>query len=266
MISVLSAQFLLSFGMFVLLLMVQFVVYPQFLNVPQSSLAAYAIKYSQLITVVVAPLMIAELITILWCLKFGELRSIPLFAAIVCLVAIWLHTFLVEVPLHNQIQQFSSYQDVAALIQANKVRAILWGVKTVILAVFLGIIVAPYFLSRDITVDYIAQPFKKPNGVSTLVSGSSVRIEPITLAYSMIMPEIERRFSANTSHFMVISRGANALRFVVRTPGMKFPDVVTVIKKENVLHFRSQAMFGYSDLNMNRTRMEFLRGVFASNV
>jgi len=262
MIAALSIQFLLSFGMFLLLVLVQVLVYPQFLNVPQSSLASYAIKHSQLITVVVGPLMVAELLSLLLCLRFDMLRSIPILAACICLGVIWFHTFAVEVPLHHQIQQYSNRDDVYALIQGNKVRTILWGVKTLILALFMVVVVSPYFVSREISIEYISRSFKKPNGVSTLVTGSSTRIEPIQVSGDLTMKNVREVISANTIHFMLISEGDNALRCVVRTPGMKFPDVITIVKKDSELHFRSHAMFGYSDLNVNRNRMEMLRKLF----
>jgi len=84
------------------------------------------------ISLIVIPAMIIELVT-----SFAlVLISIPFFhfhfAGLIAVIAIWITTFFVQVPLHNNLSQQRSKYLIRKLIRTNWLRTALWTFKSLL--------------------------------------------------------------------------------------------------------------------------------------
>ena len=109
---------------------VQLAVYPLFDGVGADRFAAYHRRYVRGITVVVAPLMGAEVVTAALLLLQG-VRG-PLFLGSLVLIAtIWAITFAVELPLHRRLGAGFDAGAHRALVLTNWARTLAWTARTV---------------------------------------------------------------------------------------------------------------------------------------
>ncbi len=124
----LQVQVIVAAAMTGIIWLVQLVVYPQFLNVRPADFSRYHQHHSFGIGCIVAPLMIVELILSgwsVWQLDQHGLR-LPLAVAASITLLLWLSTFLVQVPLHRQLEGGWSEPHIRILIRTNWIRTILW--------------------------------------------------------------------------------------------------------------------------------------------
>ena len=120
-----------SWGLFVLIWLIQIVHYPSFRYIDAAQFSDFHHHHTNMITLIVLPLMLCELMNVLWIsYKVGFSSIFILLSAIVILI--WLTTFLVSVPLHNQMVQFKNAVAIEKLISTNWVRTILWTAKVTI--------------------------------------------------------------------------------------------------------------------------------------
>ncbi|MEM8765463.1 MAG: hypothetical protein AAGD88_16700 [Bacteroidota bacterium] len=123
-------QLFFDSGTFVLIWMVQLVIYPSFLFYTTADLITWHKTYTVRITIIVMPLMVGQLFLALYAL-YKELSVISVARGILILL-IWILTFLIFVPIHNNIQagKFDTLL-LRKLVQSNWLRTLLW---TVVLA------------------------------------------------------------------------------------------------------------------------------------
>lgn len=116
---------IVDFGLVVLVWMTQLVVYPSFTYFNQESLSNWHIKYTGAITVIVLPLMLAQVAFHAYDLyiDYNPLRLI--IALLICLV--WINTFFFAVPLHQRISDGNNILAAAkSLVNINWYRTALW--------------------------------------------------------------------------------------------------------------------------------------------
>ena len=118
-------QLFFDSGTFVLIWIVQLVIYPSFLFYPSSDLINRHITYTVYLTIIVMPLMVGQLFLALYTL-YEELSIISVSRGILILL-IWILTFLIFVPIHNNIQagKFDTLL-LRKLVQSNWLRTLLW--------------------------------------------------------------------------------------------------------------------------------------------
>jgi hypothetical protein len=109
---------------------IQIVHYPLFKLIGEPETLTYHAKHMSLITPLVAPLMILELITqsSLLILDFSGIQAIRAFL----LVLIWFSTFLIQVPLHEKIQKASGVERIKLidqLVRTNWIRTLTWSIR-----------------------------------------------------------------------------------------------------------------------------------------
>ncbi|MDP2138183.1 MAG: hypothetical protein Q8J74_10040 [Candidatus Didemnitutus sp.] len=115
---------------------VQAAVYPQFAAVGREQFKNYHRRYTRGITLVVAPLMMAEAITAAALLLQG-VRG-PLFlGSLVLLATIWAISLLVEMPLHRKLA--TGFDPVAHrnLVWMNWARTLAWTARTVMVGAWM---------------------------------------------------------------------------------------------------------------------------------
>jgi len=120
-------KLLIDFGLVILIWMTQLVVYPSFTYYAASNLIDWHTRYTTAISIIVMPLMVAQVAIHGWHL-LGQFSWIGLVAAVLIGLA-WVNTFFFAVPLHNQISAQQDVMEAAKkLISINRYRTLLWSV------------------------------------------------------------------------------------------------------------------------------------------
>ncbi len=107
---------------------------------------------------------------------------------------------------------------------------------------------------------------KSPNCVSTQSTDKKHRMEPIQ--YSSTVDEAKGKIKNIITSFKrtkLITETENYLHFEFRTATFKFVDDVEFYldDKEKLIHFRSAARLGWSDMGVNRKRMGKIRELYS---
>lgn len=117
---------------------VQVVHYPLMARVGHGGFARYESEHTRRTTLVVGPLMLAELLCSI-AIAFGPLAvegPIPLLG-LGCLALIWLSTAFLQVPMHRVLERGYDPRAHGRLVRTNWVRTVLWSVRTVLAAALL---------------------------------------------------------------------------------------------------------------------------------
>lgn len=117
------------------ILMTQFLSYPLFRKLYIPSFSDYYKSYTNRISLVVIPLMVTELVLSIF-LFWLHLNNIYVILSSLMLIGVWLSTFFLQVPLHNQLSLSYDKRLVNKLIKTNWIRTILWCSKCFILSVY----------------------------------------------------------------------------------------------------------------------------------
>ncbi|WP_439480966.1 hypothetical protein [Algoriphagus formosus] len=113
-------------GLFVLIWLVQVIIYPSFLHVDREKLNYWHRLYTGKILYFVAPLMFIQTGVIALQLLFDPL--IFLLDGLL-LAMVWVNTFFIAIPIHNAIDREESIDaNILKLLQVNRWRAWLWTV------------------------------------------------------------------------------------------------------------------------------------------
>lgn len=123
--------------MFTIILLVQVLIYPQFLYVGRSDIQRYSQSHQRRISYIVVPLMLLEALTLAYLWTLPAMHGIDLSAASILLISIWSLTFFAIVPVHKRISTDGSIKDIHRLISLNGYRTLFWGLKTVFILMLL---------------------------------------------------------------------------------------------------------------------------------
>lgn len=118
-------RLLFDFGLLVLVWLVQLVVYPSFLHYPPENLIKWHKKYTYNILIVVLPLMTGQLF--FWMFELLHVVSIYTVLGMLLIIAVWLSTFFVFVPIHNKISSgLANDKILGRLVRQNWLRTAFW--------------------------------------------------------------------------------------------------------------------------------------------
>ena len=117
-----------------LVFMTQFITYPTFLHIDKDKFSEYHRKYVNNISLIVAPVMLIELLTLSLIAYFSS--EFLIIKSLILLLVIWLTTFFIMIPSHNRISKSFNKKEIISLINYNWVRTILWSFK-LLLIIFL---------------------------------------------------------------------------------------------------------------------------------
>jgi len=124
-----------SWGLFILIWLVQIIIYPGLARIPSNDFVNYHEWYVTRITMVVLPLMICEiLIAIAWFFLQDNLFYPIVAGSLVILV--WCSTFTFQVPIHKSLQAGKDKSKIRRLVATNWIRTVAWSLKAVIVVVF----------------------------------------------------------------------------------------------------------------------------------
>jgi hypothetical protein len=123
--TLIEANRLASFGLVVLIWLVQIIIYPAFAEIAPDRFARWHAGYTRAVTWIVAPLMLAQVALLAWLAVVRPSPRVLLAAAMVGLA--WIATFALAVPAHDQLQTIGLDRAVVARLMAgNWVRSIAW--------------------------------------------------------------------------------------------------------------------------------------------
>ena len=133
-------------ALFMLIWLVQLIIYPSFVHVRESVFIKWHNKYTGLISIFVAPLMFGQSgIYLYTAYSFGRWHD--LFGC-VCIAVVWLSTFQLSVPCHDRLHRFGyDLATIRRLVRTNWVRTLLW---TIMLAITL-LTISPLASLREAT-------------------------------------------------------------------------------------------------------------------
>ena len=113
--------------LFMLILLVQLIIYPVFHNISSDIFSEWHYSYMQKISLIVGPLMLLQpIIIITQCITKNSMLS---YLSVLTILTVWLVTFFYSVPCHNLLQQ-NGYDKIVVdkLIITNWLRTIPWGI------------------------------------------------------------------------------------------------------------------------------------------
>jgi hypothetical protein len=126
--------------MFGVILVVQIVHYPLFGQVGAETYVAYQAGHMRLITYVVFPPMVVELVTavlLVWWQPFG-LPGWQLWLGLALVGVIWGSTAFLQVPLHSALTDGFDATAHRRLVASNWVRTLAWGARSVLVLALLA--------------------------------------------------------------------------------------------------------------------------------
>ena len=118
-------QLLIDFGLFLLIWIVQLIIYPSFTYMEEANFQQWHPPYTQAVSYFVMPLMLGQ-VALLAYLIWNDFDWIYIIQAIL-VGLVWANTFFVAVPLHNEMLELSSTMDLRTkLVQINWWRTGMW--------------------------------------------------------------------------------------------------------------------------------------------
>lgn len=107
--------------------------YPLMLKVGAAEFAEYERMHTKLAGQLIAPIMLAEAaLSLALAVCEGSNIQFSIFT-LVLLLLIWISTFTVQVPLHNQLRNGYDAALIKRLVRTNWLRTLLWTVRLVVL-------------------------------------------------------------------------------------------------------------------------------------
>ena len=120
-----------SWGLLVLIWIVQLIVYPGFLRISADRFKTFHRWYAVRITIIVLPLMIGEVVLLLgWWWAAFDLSAA--YAATLAVAIVWLSTFRLQVPIHKRLQHAKEDALIRRLVATNWIRTAAWSLKALV--------------------------------------------------------------------------------------------------------------------------------------
>lgn len=118
---------------------IQVVHYPLLGKVGEAAFSAYHASHSQRITVIVIPLMFAELFTAMALVSHGRLpvSKGEAWLGFVLVGVIWLSTALLQVPRHRELALGFEFNAYRMLVLSNWVRTVAWTLRGALVLMWL---------------------------------------------------------------------------------------------------------------------------------
>lgn len=139
-ISILLLHVATTLAMVGLIWFVQVVHYPLFSRIGRREFLAYEVAHQRLTTWVVAPLMLIEVFTalaLIW-LRPSGVNPWLVWSGVALVAAIWLMTYLVQVPQHARLAAAFDPSTQRALVAGNWYRTAAWSARGVLVLIMLA--------------------------------------------------------------------------------------------------------------------------------
>lgn len=129
------ARLLIDFGFFVLIWTVQLIIYPSFKFYTKENLFKWHSLYTKRFSIIVMPIMISQLVVSI--IQIFQIQNWYTVLSMLIIVALWVLTFVIFVPLHFSIDNNKPIENAAAkLVSKNWIRTVLWTILFMISFIF----------------------------------------------------------------------------------------------------------------------------------
>ncbi len=128
------ANLAVSWGLLVLIWLVQLIVYPGFHRISPEDFQSFHKWYAKRISSVVLPLMISELGLTAWWTLSDNLSTASVLSSVFVLI-VWLSTFALQIPIHNQLKTGKDSMLIGRLVATNWIRTAAWTLKAVVVTI-----------------------------------------------------------------------------------------------------------------------------------
>ena len=133
--NLLYANLAVSWGLLILIRLVQVIIYPTFHRITPQNFPAFHKWYARRIASLVVPLMVAELgLAAGWVLS--DDYSVASLLSALMVLTVWLSTFALQVPIHNQLKTGKEEMLIRRLVKTNWIRTAAWSVKAVVVSIY----------------------------------------------------------------------------------------------------------------------------------
>jgi hypothetical protein len=133
----------ISWGLLLLIWLVQIIIYPGFSRIPSKDFVNYHRWYALRISAIVVPLMICEVIIAIAWLMVDHYSFFSLVSAFL-IVIIWLSTFMLQVPIHRRLQSGKDDARISRLVATNWIRTTAWSLKAIAVTIAAAQRIAEY--------------------------------------------------------------------------------------------------------------------------
>lgn len=118
-------RLIIDFGLVVLIWIVQLIIYPAFKDIEPSRFISWHQQYTRSISFIVFPLMVSQLALYVHATIANP--QLTMVIAMILVITLWLHTFLIAVPIHNTLSLVGNQQIYCMrLVRTNWWRVLVW--------------------------------------------------------------------------------------------------------------------------------------------
>jgi hypothetical protein len=120
-----------------LIWVIQVVQYPSFIHIPSEAFEKYHNFHTIYISLIVGFPMFLELFSSVWI--YWESRSKSDMFSLFLVISVWLVTFFMIVPIHDQLAKGFDEDLIQKLVSYNWIRTILWSTRSALLLIQLKV-------------------------------------------------------------------------------------------------------------------------------
>jgi hypothetical protein len=128
------ANVAVSWGLLTLIWLVQIIIYPGLARIPADDFVQHHAWYVTRMTMIVLPLMIAEIIIAIAWLFLEDSAFYPMVAGSLVII-VWWSTVTFQVPVHKRLQAGKDRSKLTRLAATNWIRTVAWTIKAVLVVV-----------------------------------------------------------------------------------------------------------------------------------
>ncbi len=123
---------------------IQILQYPSFLLIPDASFKNFHSKHSNIISYIVGPIMLCELVTAVLLIPIHKIFWMNLAA----LLLTWACTVFLSIPMHNKLAVSKNVEVINKLVSTNWTRTLLWSLRLACLIVYIVLV----FRGTDVSI------------------------------------------------------------------------------------------------------------------
>ena len=97
--------------------MTQLITYPSFLKIDKNEFVSFHNKYVKNISIVAVPTMSLELLTLVYMNVY--INNLLFMKSLLVLIVIWLVTFIIIVPIHNQLSKKLEIEKISTILESD---------------------------------------------------------------------------------------------------------------------------------------------------
>lgn len=228
-----------SIVMATIILLVHFLIYPQFQNIPLDTVKQYSQFHTKNISWIVVPAITIELITLLFLIYQQGFSGWTAIIAFLLTLIIFI-TACYILPLHQILSQAPTETAVLDLVYYNRPRTYLWVLKLFIVLAYGWVLYVPNIYYKDLIKPLSQQEFPLTN---TYQASISVDLKPYQV------DKLMKRFSE------IIKECDQSYYIIERTSVWQFPDLVIIKIENGRVDIASKALIGKYDFGENQSRV-----------